>query len=85
MRILIYFALIIIAVAFVSFVGAMVLYILDQDELKHRKEQDEEYDQKMITMCHETKKAGQCPHNCTRCAWGTRMVDGVIEFKKNEN
>lgn len=78
MKYLIYLTLIIIAIACAGFIFALVLYFIDQHDLKAYKEIDEEYNRKMIDKCNETREAGQCPNACEICAWGTRSKGGII-------
>lgn len=82
MRIIIYLTLIIIGAAFLSFVAALIFYYIEQHDLKDLKKSDEEYNQKMIDACERTKAANKCPKCCRKCAWNTRMHNGVIEFRR---
>lgn len=82
MKILIYLTVIIIAIAFFAFIIAMIMYVIDKHDpdSKWLEKVDNEYNQKMIQMCIDAKQAGKCPDNCKKCSWGTRSVNGIIEF-----
>lgn len=86
MRIAIYFALIIIAIAFFGFICSFIMAEIDDHEKEKRRKADNEYNQKMINKCKETQAAKSChpPKMCKKCAWNTRMHDGVIEFKRSK-
>ena len=82
MRILIYFALLIIGAAFISFIAALIFYELEEHDLKNMKKSDEDYNQKMIQKCIDAVNSGKCNRKCRKCPWNTRMKDGIIEFSK---
>lgn len=82
MNILIYVALGIAACAFLSFIVGIILYAFEKQNLKKLKKGDEEYNQKMITMCLRAKQTGVCPGACAVCSWNTRRKGGIIEFRK---
>ncbi len=82
MRIVLILAMLIIGVAFFSFIAAMILYELERHDLKDVRKTDEEYNSQMISKCLEAQQSGKCKHNCKRCSWNTRMKNGVIEFRR---
>lgn len=82
MKILIYIALAILFCAFLSFIIGLIMYAIEQKNIKKLKKGDEEYNQKMITMCLRSKQTGVCPGACAVCSWNTRRKGGVIEFRK---
>lgn len=64
---------------------AIVIAVIMYDLEKHREEklqrEDEEYNQRMISMCIKCKSAGTCIGYCSKCAWGLRKKNGVVEFR----
>lgn len=84
MIILTLICLVIAAAALFAFIISLSFYMAEQKGIKEQKKQDQEYNQKMLKMCAATKDAGSCPHVCQKCAWGTRMKDGVVYFEKGK-
>lgn len=82
MRIVFILALLIIGVAFFSFIAAMILYEIEKHDLKDTRKTDEEYNSQMISKCLEAQQNGKCKHNCKKCSWNTRMKNGLIEFRR---
>ena len=82
MRIVFILALLIVGLAFFSFIAAMILYELEKNDLKDTRKTDEEYNSKMISKCLEAQKSDKCKHNCKKCSWNTRMNNGLIEFRR---
>lgn len=82
MIILVNIALAVGLCAVISFIIAVIIYFKEKHELKKQDKSDDEYNQKMITMCLRSKKTGVCPGACAICAWNTRKKNGVVEFRK---
>lgn len=51
--------------------------ILSENE-KHLKKKDRKYNSKQNQMCYNTRFAGECPKDCSRCCWSLRMERGKI-------
>ncbi len=73
------------ALAIIWMVIVVVTLIMEYEQKKADQEEvDEQFNNRMITKCLQTRRKKACPGRCDLCSWGLRQKNGVIEFREKK-